>query len=111
MKILLDECVTKHLKRHLVNHEVFTVREMKWGGIKNGKLMALCAENNFDILLTIDKNIQYQQNLDKFSISIVVFDCFSSKLDELISFLPPFQELLTEIQKHKAYLVKKNLPS
>src|SRR5260221_3521731 len=66
MKILLDECVTKHLKPHLNNHEVFTVREMQWSGIKNGKLMTLCVENKFDILLTIDKNLAYQQNLNSY---------------------------------------------
>ncbi len=56
MKILLDECVTKRLKKHLPSFEVFTVRERELGGIKNGKLMAYCADNDFDILLTIDKN-------------------------------------------------------
>ena len=44
MKILLDECVTKHLKPHLSDHDVWTVREMGWSGIKNGKLMTLCVE-------------------------------------------------------------------
>ena len=60
MKILLDECVTKRLKKYLSEFEVFTVRELRLGGIKNGKLMTYCAENNFDILLTIDKNIMFQ---------------------------------------------------
>ncbi len=66
MKILLDECVTKHLKPYLASHEVSTVKEMNWSGIKNGKLMTLCVENNFDILLTIDKNLQHQQNVYKY---------------------------------------------
>jgi hypothetical protein len=61
MKILLDECVTKHLKLYLIGHEVSTVREMGWSGVKNGKLMTLCVENGFEILLTIDKNLQHQQ--------------------------------------------------
>ena len=59
MKILLDECVTRHLKSKLLPHEIFTVREMDWSGIKNGKLMTLCVENNFDMLITINKNLQY----------------------------------------------------
>ena len=72
MKILLDECVTKHLKPLLIGHEVSTVREMGWSGVKNGKLMTLCVENGFEILLTIDKNLQHQQNLDKYPITIVI---------------------------------------
>jgi len=82
MKILLDECVTKHLKPRLSQYEVFTVREMGWSGIKNGKLMTLCAENNFQILLSIDKNLQYQQNLEKYPISIVIFNSYSSKMQQ-----------------------------
>lgn len=55
MKILLDECVTKRIKKHLEEYEVFTVRELGIGGIKNGALMTYCVKNRFDILLTIDK--------------------------------------------------------
>jgi predicted nuclease of predicted toxin-antitoxin system len=56
MRILLDECVTKRLKPYLQEIEVVTVSEMKCNGIKNGKLMSLCIENDFDLILTIDKN-------------------------------------------------------
>ncbi len=107
MKILLDECVTKHLKPHLADHEVFTVREMQWSGIKNGKLMALCVENGFDILLTIDKNLEYQQNLDHYSISIVVLNSISSKVEELITFLPTFTDRVSTFERYKAYRLEK----
>ena len=58
MKILLDECVTKRLKKHLDTFEVFTVRELNLGGTKNGKLMTFCVENNFDILFS---KVKYTQ--------------------------------------------------
>ncbi len=80
MKILLDECVTKRLKIYIEEFEVFTVRELELSGIKNGKLMAYCVENKFDILLTIDKNLIHQQNLDKYPVTIVVLNCFTSKI-------------------------------
>ena len=107
MKILLDECVTKRLKSHLEEFEVYTVREMGWGGIKNGKLMALCAENNFDILLTIDKNLMFQQNLDKYPLTIVVLNSFTSKLEDLIEFLPAFTSQVGTFLKSKAYIIDK----
>ena len=66
MKILLDECVTKRLKKHLEEFEVLTIRELGLSGIKNGVLMTYCVENNFDILLTLDKNLMFQQNLEKY---------------------------------------------
>ena len=108
MKILLDECVTKLLKKHLSSFEVFTVRELGLGGIKNGKLMAYCAENDFDILLTIDKNLMFQQNLEKYPVSIVVLNCVTSKIDELITFLPSFFTQIKEMKKHTDYLINKN---
>ena len=107
MKILLDECVTKRLKSHLAEFEVHTVREMGWGGIKNGKLMALCVENNFNLLLTIDKNLMFQQNLKKYSLTIVVIDSLTSKLEELIEFLPSFKSKIGSFQKSQAYIVDK----
>jgi hypothetical protein len=107
MKLLLDECVTKHLKPHLADLDVFTVREMGWGGIKNGKLMALCAEHGFDLLLTIDKNLQNQQNLGKYPVAVVVLNSFSSKAEALVEFLPSFRRQLPDFQPRKAYLIEK----
>ena len=105
MKILLDECVTKRLKKHLSNFEVSTVKELNLSGIKNGQLMTYCSENSFDILLTIDKNLMYQQNLEKYSVYIVVFNCLSSKIEELILFIPSFEKQVDLFEKHKAYLI------
>ncbi len=107
MKILLDECVTKHLKPLLTDHEVLTVREMQWSGIKNGKLLTLCAEHGFDMLLTIDKNLQYQQNLDTCPVIILILNSFTSKVEELAMFLPNFRAQLPNLEKHKAYLIDK----
>ncbi len=107
MKILLDECVTKRLKKYLEEFEVFTVRELGLSGIKNGRLMMYCVENKFDILFTIDKNIMRQQNLDKYPVTIVVLNCFTSKIEELITFLPSFKSQVDVLQKHKAYIIDK----
>lgn len=71
MKILLDECVTKRLKQHLKEYEVFTVTQMRWNGLKNGKLLTECVNNNFSIVLTIDKNLMFQQNLEKYPLPLL----------------------------------------
>ncbi len=63
MKILLDECVTKKFKSYLTEFDVKTVVEMNWSGLKNGNLMKVAVEEKFDGLLTIDKNLSYQQNI------------------------------------------------
>jgi predicted nuclease of predicted toxin-antitoxin system len=62
MKILLDECTPRVLKKYLTDFEVTTVQEVGWAGITNGALLQL-AENQFDVLVTSDQNLKYQQNL------------------------------------------------
>jgi hypothetical protein len=65
MRLLPDENLPKRLKDDFPNHEVYTVREREWNGIKNGQLLQLLLENNFDAFLTFDKNLAYQQNFPK----------------------------------------------
>ena len=62
VKILLDECVPWPMHKIFVGHECTAVKECGWGGIKNGELLQL-AEGNFDVFITADQNIRYQQNL------------------------------------------------
>jgi predicted nuclease of predicted toxin-antitoxin system len=61
MRVLLDECVPRALRRELPGHNVKTVAEAGWAGVKNGELLQLAA-NEFDVFLTIDRNLEYQQN-------------------------------------------------
>ncbi len=68
MKILLDECVDWRLAREITGHQVKTAHEMGWVTIKNGELLAL-AEKDFDIFLTVDRNLSFQQHLPKFEIA------------------------------------------
>ena len=70
MKILLDECVPWPMHKLLVGHECTTAQKCGWGGIKNGELLKL-AERKFDLFITSDQNIQYQQNLVGFRIAIL----------------------------------------
>jgi predicted nuclease of predicted toxin-antitoxin system len=109
MKILLDECVSKRLKEHLKEYEVLTVRELNLSGIKNGKLMTFCVENNFDILLTIDKNLMFQQNLDQYPITIVILNSRTSKVEELVNFIPSLKSQIINFQKRKAYIIENQM--
>jgi hypothetical protein len=107
MKILLDECVTKRLKPYLMEFDVFTVSEMTWNGIKNGKLITLCVDNDFDLLLTIDKNLMFQQNLDKHKLTIAVLNSATSKIEELVLFVPSIKAQVDKLEKYKAYIIEK----
>jgi hypothetical protein len=72
MLLLLDENLPKRLKLDFPEHEIYTVRDKEWNGIKNGELLKLLIENNFDSLLTFDKNLQHQQNFVKYTIAVFV---------------------------------------
>jgi hypothetical protein len=69
--------------------------------------MSYCVENDFDVILTIDKNLMFQQNLDAFPLTIIILNCISSKIEELITFLPSLTSQLPRFEKHKAYLINK----
>jgi predicted nuclease of predicted toxin-antitoxin system len=105
MKILLDECVTKRLKQYLTEFEVHTLAEFGWSGTKNGELIKLCLENNFDVLLTIDKNLIHQQKIRQYSIIIAVLNSPSSKVEDLIKFLPAFKSQINTFVKPGAYVI------
>jgi hypothetical protein len=71
MKLLLDENLQKRLKSDFPDHQVYTVRSrMEWQ--KNGELLKLMLANGFHALLTFDKNLQHQQNFQKFSLTVFV---------------------------------------
>ncbi len=72
MRLLLDENLPKRLKQDFPKHEIHTVRDKEWNGIKNGELMKLLIENSYDALLTFDKNLQFQQNFLKYPITVFI---------------------------------------
>lgn len=83
MKLLLDKNLPKRLKTDFLAYEVYTVREMGWNGINNGKLLQLMIEHNFQALLTFDKNLQHQQNFKKYTVSVFVLSTVNNTYFEL----------------------------
>ena len=72
MCVLLDECLPRRLRSHLAGHDVQTVQAMGWSGKKNGELLRVVAAQGFEVLITADQNMQYQQNLEGGGRAIVV---------------------------------------
>jgi predicted nuclease of predicted toxin-antitoxin system len=93
MKLLIDECLPRSLKRYFGNHECGTVQEMGWSGQKNGALLAL-AEDKFHVLVTMDQGIQYQQQLATRKIAVLVFSARSNQLEDLAPLIPAALEAL-----------------
>jgi hypothetical protein len=76
VRVLLDECVDWRLTRHITGHDVKTSRQLGWSSITNGELIALAAMS-FDIFVTVDRNLAFQQNIADLPIAVV---CSSGKI-------------------------------
>ena len=87
MKVLIDECVDWRLSREIVGHEVKTARQMGWSTIRNGELLALAAKE-FDVFVTVDRNLSFQQNLPAFSIAVIVLRARTNRLADLEPLVP-----------------------
>ena len=106
MRVLLDECVPRPLRREFPNHDVRTIREMGWAGKKNGELLALMAADGFEVLLTVDQNLQHQQNLAAAGVAVVVMVAASNRLPDLIPVIPAVEAALTTVQPGDAVEVR-----
>jgi predicted nuclease of predicted toxin-antitoxin system len=101
MRILLDECVPRPLRRKLADHDVRTVVEMGWAGKRNGELMQLLHTETFAVFLTTDQNLRYQQNLRGLPMAVIVLVAPTNRLDDLVPLMPQVRTVLATIQ-HEA---------
>lgn len=96
MKILLDENLPTKLKLSFASkHSVHTVREMKWNGKRNGELLGLMTYEGFDAFVTIDKNLEHQQNISRFLIKLFVLNAPNNKIETLEPFVDKLSEILS----------------
>ena len=106
MRILLDECVPRPLKRELSDYEIRTVVEMGWSGKKNGELLRLMSQESFTILLTTDQNLRYQQNLQQAGMAVVVLVAPSNRLPDLLPLIPDVRNVLNTVALGKVIEVR-----
>jgi predicted nuclease of predicted toxin-antitoxin system len=94
MRLLLDENLPKRLKSDFPDHEIFSVRDKEWNGIKNGALLQLMLADKFDALLTFDKNLQYQQNFLKYPLAVFVLTALNNTYEQLKPLTPLINQIL-----------------
>ena len=102
MRVLLDECIDWRLARDIVGHDVKTARQMGWATLKNGELLTLASEH-FDVFVTVDRNLSFQQNLSSLSIAVIVLQAKTNRLTELRPLVP---SLLIAIESAKPGIAK-----
>jgi predicted nuclease of predicted toxin-antitoxin system len=102
MRILLDECVDWRLVRDLTDYDVQTVKQLGWEHIQDGTLLSLAAEQ-FDVFVTVDKDLPNEQNIRSFDIAVVVLRARTTRLIDLRDLLAPLRRAL---QRAKARTVE-----
>lgn len=93
MRILLDECVDRRLAEQILGHDVTTVPEAGWAALKNGELLGK-AEHEFDVFITVDRNLPSQQTLSRFAIAVIVLRARSNRVADLRALIPELLEIL-----------------
>lgn len=86
------------LRKELSGHDVRTIGEMVWAGKKNGELLVLMAGAGFEVLLTVDQNLRFQQNLAASGVAVVVMAASSNRLADLLPLVPAVEAALSNIQ-------------
>jgi len=111
MRVLLDECVPRKVKNHLPGHECVTVPDAGLAGKKNGELLSLAEQAGFEVFLTVDHGIEYEQNLAQRKIAVVVVYAKSSRLNDLIVHIPTILNALASIASGELIKVGQLRPS
>jgi hypothetical protein len=88
MHVLLDEQLPRHLAREIGGHDVSTGQQRGWAGLQNRELFRVAADAGFDVLVTADRNLQFQQNLSQSRIGIILLIAPSNALEDLIPLVP-----------------------
>ena len=97
-RVLLDENMDRKLKRSFdTSFDVLTMRELGWNGKKNGELLSV-AELEFDVLVTLDRNMQYQQNLPKYDLAIVLILSYSNRRGDIEPAMDKVNRAVSEAQ-------------
>lgn len=102
MKVLFDECVPSRLRRLLPNHQISTAAEASFIGVKNGELLKR-ASDIFEVLITTDKNLSFQQNPVELPIPVIVLHAVSNRLQDLEPLAPELFVLLSRPLQKQIY--------
>ena len=97
MRILIDECLDWRVCRALIGHDCSSVRAAGWAGVTNGKLLEQ-AQRQFDVLLTGDRNLSFQQNVKAFRIAVIVLEAGSTRLSDTLLLMPQVLAIIEGIQ-------------
>jgi hypothetical protein len=104
VKVLLDECVDWRLARDIVGHDVRTARQMRWTTVDDRELLALAA-GRFDVFVTVDRNLSFQQNLTPLPILVFVLHAKTNRLSDLRPLVPRLLAAIETAPRAAAHII------
>jgi hypothetical protein len=108
--VLFDECVDQRLARDIRGHDVVTAPDAGWAALKNGELLAR-AQQEFDVFITVDRNLPFQQDLSRFSIAVIVLRARSTRVRDLRSLMPQLLAALPAAKRGEATWIGAERPA
>ena len=109
MKLLIDECIDERLRLSFPEHDCRTARFAGLAGLKNGRLLEAAEAAGFDVLLTVDRNIPYQQNLSGRRLSVLILCAGTNRLVDLLLLVPVANEALVSIGQANVVTIRPQL--
>ena len=98
MRVLVDQCLPRHLAAELTGHEATTVRAQRWLGIRNGVLLRAAVDAGFEVFITNDSSLEFQQNVKRIGIAVIAIVGFRNRIQDLRPLIPQIVQILTTIQ-------------
>ena len=98
MRVLIDESLPRELAAAIKGHEARTVQQEGWSSISNGELLRRATQSGYQVFLTPDRNLQYQQNISRAGVAVVVLRAASNRIEDLLPLIPKLLPLLGELK-------------
>jgi hypothetical protein len=98
VRVLVDQCLPRHLANELPGHDATTVRAQRWLGLRNGVLLRAAVDAGFEVFITNDSSIEFQQNVKRIGIAVIALEGFRNRIQDLRPAIPQILQELTTIQ-------------
>ena len=107
MRVLVDQCLPRQLAVELVGHDATTVRAQRWLGLRNGVLLRAAFDANFEVFVTNDASIEFQQNIKRIGIGVIAIVGFRNRMQELRPLLPRILHALSTITPGELVIISR----
>lgn len=98
MRVLVDQCLPRHLAAELTGHDATTVRAQRWLGLRNGVLLRAAVDAGFDVFIINDSSIEFQQNVKRIGIAVIALIGFRNRIQNLRPIVPRIIDELMRIE-------------